>query len=451
MNVLLVLLPVLLAIPIIAGKVGIAANTPALPNSIASREDLVTLSKYYVSIHQPYNVKKYVPYRPSNKTNILQIPSALLLPTVPMRTTPTPNNDFDWVTAEADIAENNDIPNYSTTETSTSTTAIPEMSTSLLSIIGTTPGVEATTPYYYINTIDGSTEENYLNSSTTEPTAEAAFTTSSLAPESEPVTSPTSFMETTTRSDFTTESTSTKPEAATEVENIKSAFHQFTTETTPTIDVTTNINWALPTTLSQPESPSTTEVPVFATQETSAEIEFTTNIASTTTQYTPESANTTDLPDTTNLAISTTESLSTTYFQTSTESPDITTSLPIFISYQTETSIDTPDTTTFTTTAESPSSTSFRVDTTTAKPDTTTTLAVTSTTETPESTTTDIPPTLTNAFAVESTTRAVIEDTTTAETATTTIKNAVFVDDIIKPKPRKFTYSSDVMPETDWE
>ncbi|KRG01580.1 uncharacterized protein Dmoj_GI26765 [Drosophila mojavensis] len=314
MNVLLVVLPVLLLIPIIAGKVVIAENTATLPNTIASREDLVTLSKYYVSIHKPYNVKKYVPYRPTNKTNILQIPPALLLPAVPKRTTQTPTNDFDWGNAEDDIEVISDIPNYST-EQSASTTEIPEMSTSLLTIIGTTPGFEATTPYYYINTKDSSTEEDYSNSSTTEPTPEATITTSSLAPESESITetSSTSFMDTTAGNDFTTEPTSTQPEATTEMENLKS-LHQLATETTPTIDVTTNINWALPTTLSQ----STTDVSISTTQEpqtsTSAETESTTNIASTTMQYTTESTTTIDLPDTTNLAISTTDG--TTYSQT---------------------------------------------------------------------------------------------------------------------------------------
>ncbi|XP_017871607.1 PREDICTED: cell wall protein DAN4 [Drosophila arizonae] len=274
MNVLLVVLPVLLLIPIIAGKVVIAENTGTLPNTIASREDLVTLSKYYVSIHKPYNVKKYVPYRPTNTTNILQIPPALLLPAVPKPTTQTPTNDFDWGNAEEDIEVISDIPNYSTTEQSTSTTEIPEMSTSLLAIIGTTPGFEATTSYYYINTEDTSPEEDYSNSSITEPTAEATITTSSLAPESESITetSSTSFMDTTAENDFTTEPTSTQPEATTEMENLKSLFHQLTTETTPTIDVTTNINWALPTTLSQ----STTDVSISTTQEpqTSTYYEF---------------------------------------------------------------------------------------------------------------------------------------------------------------------------------
>lgn len=446
MNVWLVFLPVLYSISIITGNVLVSERGASLTNSIATREALFLLSKYYASIHKPYNVKKYVPYKPSNNSNTVQIPPTLLLPAVPEPTTPFPANNVDWdnTNAENYIEETSDISIYSTTETSTSTTEIPEMSTSLLSIIGTTPGFETTTSYYY-DTLVASTEEDYSNSSTTDRslTDEVAITPTSLAPEPETTTetSSTSFIDTTTENAFTIESTSSQPASTMEVENMKSQLNGLTSDSPTTVEITTNINFVLPATLSQPDLNSTTEVPISTTQEpqttTSAEQETTTDKDGTTTQF----------------PTSTTESAT----QTSTELPDTSTSLLFFTTEPASTTspqTDLPDTTTqLALTAESPLAASSLIETTTDVQDTTTNLAVTSTTETAssESTTTEIPFIPTKSFSIETTTETVvIEETTTVETTTTAIKNAVLVEEIIQPKPRKFTYSSDVMPETDW-
>ncbi|XP_064550995.1 mucin-2-like [Drosophila montana] len=515
MNVWLVLLSVLYSTTIIFCKVLIADNSITLPNNIGSREDWFILAKYYASIHKPYNVKKYVPYKPSNNTATVETPLASLpihtsttaLPEIP---TQTSSYDSKWnnstegdhieQTSETGIVETSTFE--STTETLTSTTEMPETSTLLLSIIGKTPGIEATTSYY--DAIVESTEQQYLSSTIeTGSMVNEAISTTTTSPEPETTTelrdstfqtynetsytseAPASSIDVTTEISFDAVSTSSPPETTTDVGDTTTRPPIFTVETPSSAEETTNINFVLPTTSFEQET--TTELGVTTTSSepdtTTDEADTTTQLLITTTQSPPTTSSqpdtTTDEADKiTQLSITTTQCPPTTSSDpdTTTDEADTTTQLLITTTQSPPTTSSQPDTTTDEadattqfpiTTTQSPPRTSSEPDTRTDEADTTsseleaTTETADTTTQIPisttqttllENTTTELPFIPTSTIAFEGTTEADadVEVTTAEPMAKTTSGNAILVDDIIQAKPRKFTYSSDVMPEMEW-
>lgn len=496
----------------IYSKVIIADNSVSLRNNIVSREDWINLAKYYVSNHKPYNVKKYVPYRPSNKEIIPVIPEFSSSTAIPEVTTPlfgtstSPFNlDFESTTRSDQATETtSEMSIDSTTETFLTSTQFPETSTMLLSIIGNFPGIETTTRIPYDDALEETTRQDNFNYTTTEIpfinfSTEAEISTTTLMADPE-TTSEASLPETSTIT------ASETPESTTE--RIDSTTHQFfnfldnssmdefvISTTTPELETTT-IGTESTTILSI----STTEIAPFGNETTTIEPaipESTTDtfnliknisndkfIISTTTpsldslgvedSTTEFPLSTTDVPLSTTMEPVTFES--STEIIDSTEVRDSTTEFPV------STTEVSPSTTmepvTFESTTEKldsttpnnfnslensrmeefvMTSTSHGLETTTEERDSTTEITQSiSTTESPpeNDTTTEIESieTSTTANDIEKTTevKTDAELTTTEKISRGTGENANFNGDIIQPKPRKFTYSSDVMPEPYW-
>ncbi|XP_051862850.1 uncharacterized protein LOC127565937 [Drosophila albomicans] len=212
--------------------------TSLLNNNLLSREDWIKLAKYYVSNHKPYNVKKYVPYKPSNKSITTRKPTLPVISittelpditTSPLESSTGSNLDVDDTTKSYQAAETTtEVAIDSTTELITSTTEITNedsttdsttSSTTTEFITSTTElpssmllpilGIETTTStswndaaeettkqdnFSYTTTgivnIDSTTETNELSSTTIDSvtsidvTTEAEISTSQGTPES---------------------------------------------------------------------------------------------------------------------------------------------------------------------------------------------------------------------------------------------------------------------------
>ncbi|EDW68033.2 uncharacterized protein Dvir_GJ24496 [Drosophila virilis] len=399
------------------------------------REDWFILSKYYASIHKPYNVKKYVPYKPADKPTTVDTP----LTSTPLHTSTTEaaEGDHNEQTSEMGMVETSTVE--STTDALTSTTEMSEMSTLLLSIIGSTPGTESTTSY------------DELRESSFQPYNETSYTSEA----------PATSLDVTSEIHFDAVSTTIPPETTTDVGDTTTQVPMLTIETPTSVEDTTYVNCLLPTTSFQQETTTESGVATTTWSEpdgTRDEANTRAQLLGSTTQPTPTTSSepdtTTDGADTTTQLLITTQSSSAITSEPETTT-DTTTELLTSVTQTTTTSSAEPDTTTDVAdaTTQSTQTTSSEPETTTGMADTTTQITIfTTRTALLESGTTEIPFGPSSTIAFESTTEAdaVVEVNTDETMARTSSGDAILVDDIIQAKPRKLTYSSDVMPEMEW-
>ncbi|KAH8398705.1 hypothetical protein KR215_011867, partial [Drosophila sulfurigaster] len=381
-------------------------------NNLLSREDWIKLAKYYVSNHKPYNVKKYVPYKPSNKSITTRKPTLLVisitteLPDITtslLESSTGSNLDVDDTTKSDQASETTtEVAIDSTTELTTSTTEITnedsttdsttsstEYSTTtefitsttelpssmLLPILGIIPGIETTTSTSWNDAAEETTkQENFSYTTTGIPSIDS--TTESIELRSTTIDSVTSIDVTTEAPISTSQGT---PESTTEnVESTTQKFLKFD-ETTASWESTTQLPM------------STTELPVTTTSSE--------NDAPTTEATTPEST-TQGLETTTQNEDFSSESPE---LETTTEAKDSTTQLPL----------------------------------------TTTQISLTeNVTEVNSNETSTTPNIIENTTAANS----IIEISTT-EKVSTLPQSLNFNDDIIQNRLVNITYSTDVMPE----
>ncbi|KAH8381534.1 hypothetical protein KR093_007466, partial [Drosophila rubida] len=267
-------------------------------NNLVTREDWITLAKYYVSNHKPYQVKKYVPYRPSNSTITTRKPrlpvisSSTQVPDVtksPLETSTMGNLDafgLDSTTTSDQATETSTVD-----FTKVSIMSTTELPSTLLSILS---GIETSTTTSYDDAIDETFKQDNLSNNTieislpyttTETTAVFSSTDSDViasidvTTEAPISTSPENLKipESTTQnffsSKFSLDETTESSDSTTQVPMI-------TTE--PPLSTTENSSFENDTTTIQPTTPeSTTERMESTTQDieqstTSSELETTT-------------------------------------------------------------------------------------------------------------------------------------------------------------------------------
>ncbi|KAH8311955.1 hypothetical protein KR044_008792 [Drosophila immigrans] len=375
-----------------------------LKNNIISREDWINLAKYYVSNHKPYNVKKYVPYKPSNKSittskpRLPKISSTTELPEVTTslwETSTMGDLDVESTTKSDQAAE-------TTTEITSEITSTAEDSTTEL-IISTT---EYSTTELITSTTEDSTTE--LITSTTENSTTELITSTPAESTTDLITSTAEYS--------TTELITSTTELPSKLLSILGIIPGIETSTITSFDEANEATTTETTDLS-----SSTIDPVTS-------IDVTTEAASSTSPGTPES--------TTETIESTTQNFfsSNIHLDETTEGIDMTTQLPIST---TEGSLSTTEIA------------SSENDTTTTEPATSesTTEGMESTTQNVENSTTEkeVSTTLPTNFTGESNIK--VEINKTDEISTFSPQSQDFNDDIIQNKLVNISYSTDVMPE----
>ncbi|XP_034489425.1 serine-rich adhesin for platelets-like [Drosophila innubila] len=460
----------------IFSKVIITDNSIYFQNNIINREDWINSAKYYASNHKPYNVKKYVSYRPSNKNITRTIPkipgfsSTTAVPDVATNLfeTSTTFNDLDYERTtgfDQSFETTSEMAFDSTTETYSSTTELPETSTMLLSIIGNVPGIETTTSIPYNEALEETTRRDDFGYTTSEIPYLDVSTETVISTTTDPETTSEETISTTTAATDLVDSTTQQYLSL--LKN-SSMDNDVTSTTIPAIETTTELSdsktiLSTSTTEAWSGNDTTTLEPVIS-ESTTERIDSTTQqifslFENSITDKFVISTTKPGLDTTTEKGETTTELL-----RSTTEIPSSTTQITPSENDDTTTESVSPESTTerqqnFNVLENSGMdelvTISPRLETTTEERDSTTELA-TSTTESPSAndTTTEIGSfeSSININAFENTTEgnADTELTTTEKITTITGGNANFNGDIIQPKPRKFTYSSDVMPEPYW-
>lgn len=445
----------------------IADNSISLRNNIINREDWLSSAKYYVSNHKPYSVKKYVPYKPLNRTGSGRVPtrpgfpSTTAIPDVPINLFKTSTSVIDLYSEsttrlDTSIESTSEMTIDATTETYSSSFELPETSTMLLSIIGTTTSIpnnndfEETTKQDNFTYFDVSTETVISTTTTLLPDPETATVSTPESTENtiEQMDSTTQqhfdLLENSSMDEFVNSTTTPGMEITSAVIDSTTIIPISTTETSLENDTTT-IESEIPESITEIMDSATQHIlSVFDNSSTDRLMETTTTLGIDTTTEKGDTT-TESLISTTEIPPSTTE-ISTIGNETTTIEPE---------SLESTTERQQHFNLIVNSERDEVVTRSTVLETTTKDKDSTTERTL-STTETPSETdtTTQIGSieTSTTKNGFESITEGIDDAafTTTEKITQITGGNANFNGDIIQPKPRKFTYSSDVMPEPYW-
>lgn len=485
---------------IISCKVTVLENAYSVPNNIGSREDWINQAKLQIQNHKPYSVKKYTPYRPSNSVQVPVMRPIISSTSSPLseigsinvlNTTSSPIiNAIDGVTTESAIPA--ETSTETTKEIYSTTTETIESSTLLLSMIGKPPGFDTSTTegnYPKAEIPESTTEQGVWTSTESTSESETSTSTTPLQPESttEQIVSTTESYESyeddrvqsTTESDVSP-STSEPPAVTTEKveEDISTSAYQpdSTTEQVDLNDYNILSNEDRDQSANEAEESVATSESILEVSTTTFQPESTTDFGDSTTEAYYDGLLSNTLLDDSSSDIESSVSTTTIQPESTTESSDTTTKSYYYndlitenkegvsdvtsTTYRPESSTELNDITTteIPTTSADPETTTENVISTTELPlsttqisrlenETTTELGLSTTDDGVESTTTDIVPTTTETVI---TTTEILPTTTETVPTVTTLRSAILAEDFIREQPRKFTYSSDVMPEYDY-